>query len=113
MSYNETHFGKLRKVDIQSKTKEEWAKEKLETSFLKGSIKIPMSNYLFHLLSLRSNYIYLNSEVYELIDHYSTNDEYFNEIVKEPDGTFRFFCSFYNGGTYLNEVLEESLKYLK
>lgn len=113
MSCNELHVGRLKKVDLHGKSIEEWAKEKLETDFPKGSIKIHQSGHLFQLLSLKSNYIHLNDEVYELIEHYKSDETYFNEMVKEPDGTFRFFCSFYNGGTYLGEMLEESLEKLK
>lgn len=64
MSYNELHFGRLKKVDLHGKSIEEWAKEKLKTDFPKGSIKIHQSDHLFQLLSLKINYIDLNGSTY-------------------------------------------------
>lgn len=36
-------------------------------------------------------------------------DDYYVDMKRNNDGTIDFLCSFYNGGTYLEEVLEEGM----
>lgn len=113
MSCNESHFGKLRKVDLQGKSKEEWAKEKYEHFFPNKPLPHFYTNdYVEALIDNVPTFVCLNNEFYELFD-YKSCDEYHNDMSVNPDGTLSFSCLFHNGATCLNEMLEESLKNLK
>lgn len=53
-------------------------------------------------------FIIVADHIFEIYDHTKDDEDFF--IVEEnPDGTYSFHGSFYNGGTCLNEMLEEGL----
>jgi hypothetical protein len=58
---------------------------------------------------LGRKYFIYDDILYEFIEHEESSDnEYFMKLYPNEDGTISFIGSFYNGGTYLGEMLEEA-----
>lgn len=53
------------------------------------------------------DYVVIENDLYEVKSESLDWDELF-EINKVKDGEYRFVTSFYNGGTYLSEVLQRA-----
>ena len=87
MSYVEKHLGRLRKVDLQGKSLEEWCKEHTVGHQNIGS---------YHIIG---------DNIYQLIHHREVTED-FDVFWFEPDGDIQFAVEFYNGGTCLEEVLD-------
>lgn len=107
MSERETIRGKIIEIDLQGKTVEEYAKQQLDcalpdwcdsyTDLLKDkeySNNTPLIEYYDRLFKV----------VYQEDITYNS----FCNIEKLEDG-FSFTTSFYNGGTYLEEMIIEGL----
>ena len=113
MSYTETHFGKLRKVELNSSI-EEWCKEKCNENGI-----IELSSYYDNWEeefseSFEGNFFIVDDEVWEIFDHIKESEgDDINIILPNEDGTLTFVQQFYNGGTCLSEMIEEGLKRLK
>ena len=109
MSTTEVHSGKLKKIELGEKSLEDFSKEVCES---KGIMQIPAynSNWLSTMIdSIEGKYFCHNGTLYEFVDHVESDDEeYFMKLNKNPDGTIGFFGQFYNGGTCLEEMLEEA-----
>lgn len=59
-------------------------------------------------------YKVLNGELYKCDDtQYPEDTSYLVDVRSNGDGTYKYIVQFYNGGTWLNEVLEEGLNNLK
>lgn len=113
MSDTEYHYGKLRKLDLQGKTKEEFFKEKC---IEKGEIKLDEDTWEEEFLYNIDSELYfpVGEDIYEAFEHEESEDSYIQKLIPHEDGTFTFIMSFYNGGTCLKECIEESLEeYLK
>ena len=54
-------------------------------------------------------YLVLNGRVYEILEHSQSDDDTF-DVWQDENDIINFVGSFYNGGTCLNEMLEDSLK---
>jgi hypothetical protein len=54
-------------------------------------------------------YLWKFKKFYELIDHKNMND-YTCEAWKDENDVINFSLAFYNGGTYLGEMLEKSIE---
>ena len=113
MSQNESHFGKLRKVELPEKLNiEDWCKEKCQT---KGIIKISSYNkswedqFRDHFYE---KYFISNGTIWEVFDHIEGENGYADIMIPNEDGTITFFMEFYNGGTCLSEMIEEGLERL-
>lgn len=115
MSQTETHFGKLRKVDFEGLTIEQWCEArcremgKTELSSYNRSWKeqfMDMSGY--------EKYFSIGDEIWEAFDHIQGGDEDdIYHMQKNDDGTITFVMRFYNGGTCLSECIEEGLEKIK
>lgn len=100
MSEQETYIGKFKKV---SSNPEEFAR-----AYLINVEKLsPEEASLETLLDKHSRFFIANGVLYEIIDleELETSDQ--TIFHKENDGTWSFYTSFYNGGTYLREQLED------
>jgi len=108
MSHTETHFGKLRKVDIGDSL-ENWCKEQCN----KEGITELDDFYDDWVDAFRNNiyekFILTEDGVYEIFDHIESEYGNIKQITKNPDGTYTFATQFHNGGTCLEECLEEGL----
>ena len=59
-------------------------------------------------------YKVLNGELYKCDDtQYPEDTSYLVDVRSNGDGTYKYIAQFYNGGTWLNGVLEEGLNNLK
>lgn len=116
MSRTEKHFGKLKKVE-NVLINEDWYKEQCVKAGYNDLNKYIFDTWeeLFKgccLFSDDTKYLFINNELYLLIEH--EEDEYADIIKtwKNEDGTISFVAEFYNGGTCLVEVLNDSIKKL-
>ena len=112
MSDTEYHYGKLRKVDLQGKTKEEFFKEQCRLEDIE--LEEYYDNYEEAWRSETDNhdkYFIGGDDVYETFDHIEGNSsEDIDVMIPHEDGSFTFVMSFYNGGTCLSECLQRSLE---
>ena len=114
MSQNESHFGKLRKVQLPTNWNlEDWCRAKCETV---GIIEISSYNDSWEEQfrdHFHEKYFISNGTVWEVFDHIESEDGYADIMIPNEDGTITFFMEFYNGGTCLSEMIEEGLERLK
>lgn len=113
MSEMEHHVGKLKKVDLQGQTVEEFA-EKLFIE--RGTAERPSYNstWLEYLLEeYYEEYFIHGEDLYQAIEH-KEQDEYddINEYQLNEDGTISFVTKFYNGGASLSEMIGKGLSEL-
>lgn len=111
MSRTETHFGKIRKV-IQQEGEtfidlclrlwrdegyDEWEFDEPSDLFEDGD-----------------KYLWVGEEVWEIIEDKEVGSEgdAFCNLTPNEDGTYSFSSQFHNGGTWINEMLEEAIEEL-
>lgn len=114
MSQTETHFGKLKKVELTQPV-EDWCKDEC-TKLGKDSLPRCFSSWKELLMDLTryDKYFFLKDEVWEAIEHVkSDGDSDIDIMIPNEDGTISFVQQFYNGGTCLSECIENSLLELK
>ena len=111
MSYTELHTGKFRIVakgvdEIDAYVNANNHTDKVERKEYNGEVSY-----------------YIDKEGYDIIDvndipvmikyDYHTEEEasdYVSHINKDPDGSYNFIMLFYNGGTYLSEMISDELQ---
>ena len=109
MSYTESHVGKIKKVDLEGLTIEEWAKE-VATAY-GMEFKDYYDSYKELVLDeLYCRYIVVEEDVYEIIEDHEFDEREISVLTPEGDGIFSFTMQFYNGGTCLTEMLEDAIK---
>lgn len=108
MSQTEAHIGKLKKVEGAAAT-EEWFKLKC---IEQGQTELPSyQNWKELFLDINHyKYFVVGEEVWEAVEHKELDcDDDINYFVKNEDETITFVAQFYNGGTCLEEVLEDEV----
>jgi hypothetical protein len=116
MSQTETHFGKLRKVEIENQTLEQWCEIKCKEA---GNTKIESyynswQEQARDCLEYNNKYFFVDGEVWEAIKHIeSENGDDIDVMIPNTDGTILFLQQFYNGGTCLSECIEDGIKKIK
>lgn len=113
MSYTEYHYGKLKIIPkFDNESLEEQCKRLSKKSELPDpEYYITWQEYLRDVFD--GTYIIIDNIVYEIYDHFETDDSDFFKVIPFDSGTFIFVGSFYNGGTCLNECIEEEMIKLK
>lgn len=111
MSHTETHFGKLRKVELTT-TSEEFFEQRCNELGITERASYNDTWY-DELRNETSKYYFIDGEVWEVFDHISGDSEDIDIMTPNEDGTITFLQQFYNGGTCLSEVIEEGLKRIK
>jgi len=112
MSYTETHIGKLKKVETQGNI-EHWCQA---YCCREGFDKLATYNdnwieqFKDHFYD---KFLVTENAVYEKFDHIEVYESDVYHMQKNPDGTYTFVMQFYNGGTCLDECLEEGLQKLQ
>lgn len=108
MSEDVTYRGKLIPVDLDGMTVEEKAREIL------GATELPdyYESYLEQLIDNDDYFYYSSSAILFRMESVLDESDGFMNITPNEDGTFDFHTRFYNGGTYLAEMLEEGLNEL-
>jgi hypothetical protein len=112
MSKTETHFGKLRKVEL-STTIEEFCSQKCNEI---GITELPsyMDSWKEEFIdTFNQKFFITGDEVWEAIEHVEESDGDIDVMIPNEDGTITFVMQFYNGGTCLSEMIEDGLKRLK
>lgn len=108
MSEQETVKGKLRKIDLQGKTLEEWAKDYILANYTIFAMPSIYKSWLEMLLSVFYKKFYIfNDILFEFIELEDIDDSYFCFVEDNKDGTYSFYASYYNGGTCLQECLDD------
>lgn len=110
MSQNEFHTGKLVPVDLGGKTIEEFAEEICKESGI-SKISSYHDSWLeeFRYGPAEEKYFIIDGEIYEMVEHLESDDDYFVHMIRNNDGSISFSTQFYNGGTCLSEVVEGSV----
>lgn len=110
MSEQKTITGKLKEVDLQGKTAEEWAKEYCKVHYNIEKLDEYTESWIHQLMGETDKFIHAKGHIFEIVEFEDISDEDYCVISKQPDdGTYTFCTSFYNGSTYLVEILEETL----
>jgi hypothetical protein len=118
MSRTETHIGKLRKVDTQGLTVEEWCRKVIHQHLKDNPLSRPLlddEEWQHNFYDIDNNYrkyVFYANDLYETFDHIEGEDEDIDIMTDNGDGTYSFVMQFYNGGTCLQECLEMGLKRL-
>ena len=112
MSDYESHTGKLRKLmPLEGETFEEQCQRLWlengghEDEYKPGEL---FSEYY-------EKYLNVNDTVWEIFDHedLGEDEDMFCKLHPNTDGSYSFHTRFYNGGTYLAEMLSDEIEKLK
>jgi hypothetical protein len=111
MSRVETHIGRLKKVDLQGKSIEDWSKEKcIELGYSeKPTYHTLWSEYLKYDI-LWQKIFFTKNDIWEVLESSEIGDNDIIILNDNPDGTKSYTMRFYNGGTCLCEILENMLE---
>lgn len=116
MSEQVTIFGKTKRIKFNT-TEEEFFKERIEAKRQKGKLHIEYDpsaeSYKEFYLWNFDDIVFFNNEAWELVEKQDLEYFDFFKVLKNEDETYTFITSFHNGGTCLNEMLEEGLKDFK
>lgn len=109
MSEQESIKGKLRKVDLQGKTLNEWAKDYISENYAVFAAPSVYNSWLEMLLSVfyKQFYLFNNEVLFEFVEKEEIDPNYFCFIEDNNDGTYSFYANYYNGGTCLEECLDD------
>lgn len=102
--------GTLTKINTKGLTVEEYC----EYLCKKYGYEIAYEGDTYAETLMDDTYKVLNGELYKCDDtQYPEDTSYLVDVRSNGDGTYKYIAQFYNGGTWLNEVLEEGLNNLK
>lgn len=114
MSKIERHTGKIKKVDLNNYTVEGWCERKCK------ELGIELDTYYktYKEALLNDPYpaivIELDDELWEVIeDKEEEASEDISILIPNSDGTYSYIMQFHNGGTCLNEMLEDGIGNIK
>ena len=118
MSQTEFHFGKLRKVDLQGLSLEEYCEIKCNergitelTKYSNTWVQKFRDEFFYNIKTYKAEFFIYQEDLYEIFDHQEEQDDFcFMKLIPNSDGTLTFCSMFYNGGTCLDEMLEEAFK---
>lgn len=106
MSNVESYVGKLVPVELDGLTVDEWIQNKVgktELGYFQNWVEVLYEEFW-------KEYHFDNSSgiLYEIVKE-PFDSENFVRMSKNDDGSYDFVVSFYNGGAFLNEVLQEGV----
>lgn|SRR5574343_152820 len=112
MSETETIKGKVKRIKTfkNNVDKEQWCKEYC----IKNNISLNYGKYVYNTYlellldtnNFRDDYVIINNQLYQYLEKQHLDNNYFCKITKQSDDTFEFITQFYNGGTTLEELLQ-------
>lgn len=114
MSQTKIHSGILKPMNVIGKNLEEKCRL---ICHIENVDKIPHLYYSWKETlesDFRKKYVVLNEEIYMYLYHEEIFDEsYYSKMIQNSDGTIGFFAIFDNGGTCIEEMLEDEIKNIK
>lgn len=111
MSSYETHKGKIKKVDCHFDEPRYFLSKHLVDFDYEG---LSLMDVIYEL-DLQDKYIALDDTLYEWIEHtvkYDEEDD-FCDLTENADGTISVHAQFYNGGTCIDEMIENNVPRIK
>lgn len=113
MSEQRTYIGNIWELDLENKTPEEYAEWYMKQN-QKTELPSYYDNWVEYLLDYNDDkFIMLKGKLYNLSIETELDESDFCVIHKETDGSYSFATSFYDGGTYLEEVLTDEFERMK
>lgn len=113
MSYYETHIGKIRKVDLGNLTLEDYCEQRVKDMKLEFNPSYHNS-YKDVLLELYpTKFIENDGELWEILDDTNLENDSDINFFKRSGNEYDYVMRYYNGGTYLGELLTEEINKLK
>jgi hypothetical protein len=109
MSYTEIHTGRIKKIPFDSTYSNE---EKIEAMKNMGYEFSYIEDDFSYAESENNDFMKIGDDYYSVIEHQQLEEGYCI-VNKNDDGSLSYSTSFYNGGTCLEEMLEDSIKGLK
>lgn len=117
MSYTEINIGKVREVDLNGLTIEEWAQKECER--LNAKKRWESDDWITALndywdsnadFGMYGKYIISGDRLFEILENkHNDASEDISILTPNPDGTYNYIMQFYNGGCCLSEALEYEL----
>lgn len=111
MSDQRTYKGKFQKVVFTEDTTEQFAENYVKR--IKGEdYQLPswVDSWLECLTNKYDEFFVINGELYKMLEKEDLEYPDFCVINKNDNDTYSFITSFYDGGTYLEEMLEDEFK---
>ena len=110
MSCVETHFGIIVEVKNTFSTLEEFCKYQLaKRGFAKAEDKTALATLRELQIYWEEKFFFIKNKIFVLINDQELDSEGFAQLYDVGDGKLIYCTSFYNGGTYLEEVIEDEL----
>lgn len=114
MSEMKRHIGKIKKVDLNGFTIEEWCKRKCESL----GVRLKPWNDTYKDAFFENQYpievVEVDGDLFEIIEDNEEEDtEEISIFTPNGNGTYSYVLQFYNGGTCLSEMIEEGIKKLR
>jgi hypothetical protein len=115
MSDYESHSGKLKVIERFPEETFDQLCRRIWVSNGMSEDKYEPYSLMHDLPGFEPKYLIVGETLYEIIDHkdHGEDEDSFVRIHENPDNTLSFHTRFYNGGTYLLEMLEEGVEKLK
>lgn len=119
MSETVRHIGKLREIELEGLTPEQWIENECERlgvidKYGDGAITA-LNDYHYGKGDMGGCYKYIvaNGRLFEVLQDRAEDDyEEISILTPNADGTYSYVMQFYNGGACLEEMLECELKKL-
>lgn len=108
MSEQQTKRGKFKEIDLQGKTIEEYCKEYCISRGEEKDDDETWREFFFDMYW--EDFFVVNDRLFQLIAVEKLDSVNYTKIDKEDNGVYSFYSTFYNGGTYLTECLENKLE---
>lgn len=111
MSEQRTYIGKFWELDLENKTPEEYAEQYMRNI---GKTELPRyyDTWTEYVCDY-TNSMVIDDKLYKIDITADIGYSDFCAINKESDGSYSFATSFYDGGTYLEEMLRDEFKRMK
>lgn len=107
MSFTEYHSGKLLKISLkENQTIEDLCKQ----ACLKTDLKLNRCENWKECFYENSLGVCNEDAIFIIFDHIQDDEDFFS-FNKESENIYSFHGSFYNGGTCLEEILDEYIEY--
>ena len=110
MSCVETHFGILIEVKNTFSSVEAFCKyQLLKRDCAKAEDKTALATLRELQMDWNEKFFFIKDKVFVLVSDKELDSEGFTQLYDAGDGKLIYCTSFYNGGTYLEEVIENKL----